>query len=76
MEFLEQEHISPALLDGVRAYRAQYPAEPALQGAATEPAAAVRRLADYLQQGDLAGFARAAARAALRNLRASRTRST
>ena len=23
MEFLEQEHISPALLDGVRAYRAQ-----------------------------------------------------
>ena len=32
MEFLEQEHISPALLDGVRAYRAQYPAEPALQG--------------------------------------------
>lgn len=34
--------------------------EPALQGAATEPAAAVRRLADYLQQGDLAGFARAA----------------
>ena len=34
--------------------------EPALQGAATEPAAAVRQLADYLQQGDLAGFARAA----------------
>ena len=32
----------------------------ALQGAATEPAAAVRQLADYLQQGDLAGFARAA----------------
>jgi len=28
LEFLEQEHISPALLDGVRAYRAQYPAEP------------------------------------------------
>ena len=37
MEFLEQEHISPALLDGVRAYRAQYPAEPALQGRIPQP---------------------------------------
>jgi len=33
---------------------------PVLQGAATEPAAAVRQLADYLQQGDLVGFSRAA----------------
>ena len=37
LEFLEQEHISPALLDGVRAYRAQYPAEPALQGRIPQP---------------------------------------
>ena len=37
MEFLEQEHISPALLDGVRAYRAQYPTEPALQGRIPQP---------------------------------------
>ena len=37
MEFLEQERISPALLDGVRAYRAQYPAEPALQGRIPQP---------------------------------------
>lgn len=37
MEFLEQVHISPALLDGVRAYRAQYPAEPALQGRIPQP---------------------------------------
>ena len=37
MEFLEQEHISPALLDGVRADRAQYPAEPALQGRIPQP---------------------------------------
>lgn len=37
MEFLEQEHISPALLDGVRAYCAQYPAEPALQGRIPQP---------------------------------------
>lgn len=34
--------------------------EAALSGAATEPAAAVRQLATYLEQGDLAGFARAA----------------
>ena len=33
---------------------------PALQGAATEPAAAVRQLADYLHKGDLVGFSRAA----------------
>jgi len=37
LEFLEQEHISPALLDGVRAYRAQYPTEPALQGRIPQP---------------------------------------
>ena len=37
LEFLEQEHISPALLDDVRAYRAQYPAEPALQGRIPQP---------------------------------------
>ena len=32
----------------------------ALQGAATEPAAAVRQLTDYLHKGDLVGFSRAA----------------
>ena len=37
LEFLEQEHISPALLDGVRAYRAQSPTEPALQGRIPQP---------------------------------------
>ena len=37
LEFLEQEHISPALLDGVRAYRAQYPTELALQGRIPQP---------------------------------------
>ena len=37
MEFLEQEHISPALLDGVRAYRAQYPTESVLQGRIPQP---------------------------------------
>ena len=31
-----------------------------LQGAATEPAAAVRQLADYLHKGDLVGFSKAA----------------
>ena len=32
LEFLEQEQISRELLDGIRDYRAQYPAPPALQG--------------------------------------------
>ena len=37
LEFLEQEQISRELLDGVRAYRAQYPAAPAMQSRVPKP---------------------------------------
>ena len=37
LEFLEQEQISRELLDGIRDYRAQYPAPPALQGRIPRP---------------------------------------
>ena len=37
LEFLEQEQISRELLDGVRAYRAQYPAAPAVQSRVPKP---------------------------------------
>ena len=37
LEFLEQEQISRELLDGVRAYRAQYPAAPAMQSRVPRP---------------------------------------
>ena len=37
LEFLEQEQISRELLDGVRAYRAQYPAAPAVQSRVPRP---------------------------------------
>ena len=37
LEFLEQEGLSPELLEGIRAYRAQYPAPPELQGRIPRP---------------------------------------
>ena len=37
LEFLEQEQISRELLDGVRAYRAQYPTAPAMQSRVPKP---------------------------------------
>ena len=37
LEFLEQEQISRELLDGVRAYRAQYPAAPVMQSRVPKP---------------------------------------
>ena len=37
LDFLEQEHISPELLDGVREYREKYPAAPELQSRIPQP---------------------------------------